>query len=95
MPASKEISFRVFGRVLRLGKGGEATTWPWPFLRDDDDGPAWKARYAPDKLTPSDLMELASIADAYRTLITHPVRSVRENIFVLHRAWKMWIDQRD
>lgn len=73
---------------LRGSTPAEATTWPWPFGYEDHDSPAWKARYAPQRLTQTDLFELASIADAYRSMITHPCRGVAETIFDLRRVMK-------
>lgn len=78
---------RVVGHALRLRSGADGTTWPWPFY-GDADSPAWKARYAPEKLTRGDLLELAEIANAYSTLITHPARSVRETLHDLHRIYE-------
>ena len=80
----------IVGRVLRIGLGGDGTTWPWPFNKqgDDQDSPAWKARYAPQALTRSDLLELDEIAHAYSTLITHPVRSVAERIHELRAVYR-------
>jgi hypothetical protein len=80
--------YRIMGRVIRIGEinSPEATAWPWPFDADRDS--AWKARYHPEQLTPSDAMDLAGIADAYSTLITHPSRSLRERVHLLHRIWR-------
>jgi hypothetical protein len=78
--------FRISHRHIRLDSGPDATTWPWPF-NGEHDSAAWKARYAPDRLTRDDLYELAGIANAYSTLITHPARSVRERLHVLHRIY--------
>lgn len=82
---------RFVARVVRLHPDtpAEATTWPWPFhVAEDQDSAAWKARYAPDRLTRDDLYELADIANAYETMITHPCRSVAEKIHDLRRVFK-------
>lgn len=92
-------SFKVVGRHVRLYWANvdttktdlEGTTWPWPFGKIDlHQDAAWKARYAPDTLTKAEAMELADIANAYTTLITHPARSLRTTIHVLHRAYEKW-----
>ena len=73
--------------------GADSTTWPWPWSKgpfNDRFSPAHKARYAPHTLTPADAMELAGIADAYTTLITHPCNSVRERMHELHVAYDLW-----
>jgi hypothetical protein len=80
-------TFKIAHRVIRLSSGADGTTWPWPFRADDSHSAAWKARYAPNQLTQTDLYELASIADAYETLISHPSRSLRETMHVLHRVF--------
>lgn len=63
-----------------------ARTQPLHLLLDTDDGRGlvwcrpgarldeleWRARYAPASLTPTDIMALAEIANAYRTLIAKP-----------------------
>ena len=77
--------YKIANRVIRLNEGADGTTWPWPFRDDDSHTAAWKARYTPAQLTQTDLFELASIADAYTTLITHPVGAVRATMGVLHR----------
>lgn len=85
----KIVRHEVAHRHIRLYRAsGEATTFPWPFdLGDDHVDAAHVARYSPERLTKAQAMELASIADAYKTLITHPVRSVAEQIFDLRRAF--------
>jgi hypothetical protein len=84
--------FRISHRHIRLGSGPDTTVWPWPFDSERDSA-AWKARYAPDRLTRDDLFELAGIADAYSTLVTHPARSVRERLHVLHRIYTATHDE--
>jgi hypothetical protein len=78
--------YRIAHRCLRLRSGADGTTWPWPFGVHQDA--AWKARYAPATLTQTDMFELASIADAYATLITHPAAGVRANLTTLHRIYE-------
>jgi hypothetical protein len=73
---------------VRLRSGADGTTWPFPFPNDRFRPPAWKARFAPHTLTPTDAMELAGYADAYATLISHPVRAVAETIFDLRRVYR-------
>jgi hypothetical protein len=78
-------------RVHALGSA-ESTAWPWPFSVDKDgndahDDAAHRARYAPHLLTKADAMELAGIADAYKTLITHPASSMRDMVRTLHRIF--------
>ena len=91
MAKAKDHPSKIAHRHIRFDHGnGDGTTWPFPFDTTDNDSPAWKARYAPNRLTKSDLYELADIADAYRTMITHPCRSVRMTIHAIHRAWKRW-----
>ncbi len=79
--------FKVTNGHIRVGVGEDATTWPWPFRDDDCDSAAWKARYAPHRLTRVDLFELAGIADAYEALITHVSQGVRDRLRVLHRIY--------
>ena len=78
--------YRIAHRHIRLSSGADGTTWPWPF-DGEHQSPAWKARYEPNTLTPADAMELAGIADAYATLVSHPSRGVRETLHVLHRIY--------
>ena len=79
--------YMIGHRVVRLRPGTpDATTWPWPFGERDEDGPAWKARYAPERLTRADLFELAGIADTYHTMITHPSRGLADTIHDLRRV---------
>jgi hypothetical protein len=87
-PRKPAPEYKIQHRVVRLRSStpAEATTWPWPF--GEENGPAWKARYAPQTLTQTDLFELASIADAYRTMITHPCRGVADTIHDLRRVLK-------
>lgn len=80
-------TFKIANRVIRVDVGPDATTWPWPFRADDSHSASYKARYQPQQLTQTDLYELASIADAYETLISHPSRSLRERMHVLHRIY--------
>ena len=88
----KALVFRVAHRHIRLGEGSDATTWPFPFEKSDlHQDAAWKARYAPETLTKAEAMELAGIANAYMTLVTHPCRSVRARMHEIHRAWKRWL----
>jgi hypothetical protein len=79
--------YKIAHRHIRLSEGADGTTWPWPFNDDYHNTPAHRARYSPDSLTREDAMHLAGIADAYATLITHPCRSVRETLHVLHRVF--------
>lgn len=83
----KPLDYKIADRHLRLRSGTDGTTWPWPFGGEHQDA-AWKARYAPQTLTPRDAMELAGIADAYSSMITHPARGVAETIFDLRRVFK-------
>jgi hypothetical protein len=86
MPAPKPLPpFKIIGNHIRLSSGADGTTWPWPFFPDYHDHPAHRARYSPERLTKEDAMYLAGVHDAYSTLITHPSRSVRETLHVLHR----------
>jgi hypothetical protein len=82
-------TYRIVPGHVRVNEPNstEATTWPWPFTGEHQDA-AWRARYAPGTLTKDDAMALAGIADAYSTLITHPARSLREKVHVLHRIYE-------
>ena len=99
------LGAKVMHRHIRFSRPTEhnpndGTTWPWPFWQPPQNGllgrdhepvsAAHKARYSPHTLTPRDAMELAGIADAYTSLITHPARSVRETLHDLHRAYGLW-----
>jgi hypothetical protein len=93
----ERLDARVFHRHIRLKSGADGTTWPWPWTTGpfsgsdlEPESAAHKARYAPHTLTPRDAMELASIADAYTTLITHPCQSVRDRLKELHVAYELW-----
>lgn len=74
--------------VLNVDDPEKETMWPWPFDVSGAGRPsaAWRARYTPEALTRADLLELAGIASAYTTLITHPSRDLREKLHVLHRV---------
>lgn len=79
--------YRIQHGIIRLnGDGTDGTTWPWPFEQERDV--AHLARYNMAQLTQTDCFHLASIADCYSTLITHPVRSVRETLHVLARIYR-------
>lgn len=91
------VVYKVIGRCIRIEHTDdqkivqEHTTWPFPFEKSDlHQDAAWKARYAPKTLTRADLLELAEIADAYSTMVTHPSPSLRATMHMIHRAWKHW-----
>jgi hypothetical protein len=47
--------------------------WVWPDPTDEmTTEAAWRARYAPERLTREQAMRLASVADAYMHITTHP-----------------------
>lgn len=79
--------------LLDVDDPDKETMWPWPFDSERDEegagrpSAAWRARYTPEALTRADLLELAGIASAYTTLITHPSRSLREKLHLLHRVY--------
>ncbi len=57
----------------------DGSSWPRPAMESDDrHSPAWRARYAEDTLSRSDLLTLASIADAYGYLIAESTREKRD-----------------
>lgn len=60
----------------------DGSSWPRPSLeRDDEPGIGWRLRYlSPDKLTKADLMEAASIVDAYGVLVVESTRDVRNMV---------------
>lgn len=61
--------YSVHGRFVR----GEDNTWPlWWEVDADSDGVEWKLRYAPDRLSRSDMLLCASIVAAYRALGNGP-----------------------
>ena len=78
--------YRIIHGVIRLDEGANGTTWPWPFEQERDV--AHLARYSMSRLTQTDCYHLASIANCYSTLVTHPVRSVRETLHVLARIYR-------
>lgn len=88
MASAKPLEYKIVGRHVRLRSGSDGTTFPWPFTGETHCDAAWRARYAPGTLTAADVMELAGIADAYSTLISHPARGVAEQIFDLRRVFK-------
>lgn len=57
----------------------DGSSWPRPALESDEwNGVGWKARYNPDQLTRGELLQLASIADAYGHLLCETTRERRE-----------------
>lgn len=93
----KIVGYRIVGRRhVRLDyEDGQGTTFPFPFdFTDDHCDAAWRARYAPERLSKEQAMELADIADAYKTMITHPARSVAEQIFAVRRAFRAEVEKR-
>lgn len=94
------LGAKVMHRTLILHSDVQhkRTSWPWPFepprphsapLSDWRDT-AHIARYSPDNLNKSDAMHLAGIADAYATLVTHPVASVRDTMHELRLCYVLW-----
>jgi len=65
----------------------DGTVWPLP-LGDTYHEAAWQARYG--EPTKAQLLLLASVADAYQTLVTHPwgTRGSQKKIAMLRRAIK-------
>ena len=60
---------------------GDGSTWPRPALTSDPgDSAEWRARYAPDTLTPGDLLWLASVAHAYGVLVAESRQKRRDYV---------------
>jgi len=51
----------------------DGSVWPTPG-DDPDGGLEWRLRYAPESITRTDLLVLASIVSAYREVLTCPSR---------------------
>ena len=57
-------------RVLHIGDGPNAFAWTLDIPADPDAQPlAWRARYAPESITPADLMDIAALLDQCAHLI--------------------------
>lgn len=59
-------------------KLSDGSSWPRPFLESDDRTPSWAARYAADSLTRSEIMQMASMCDAYGYLVCETDRQKRD-----------------
>ncbi len=96
-PSQKSRTRKVAKRIGTPGhqalKLPDGTTWPWPHGTSNYNGVEWKARYLPpDKLTHSDILQLAEIASAYAFLIDSSTKFSTKALRQLHQyvrnVWK-------
>lgn len=59
----------------------DGTSWPCPAMKSDEsNGPAWRVRYTPENLSRGDLLQLASIAEAYGYLLFETTQAQRNYV---------------
>jgi hypothetical protein len=72
---------------IRL-KLSDGSFWPRPAMESDEyQGVGWKCRYSPESLTREDLLQLASIADAYGYLLLETTQKRRDFVCREARRW--------
>ncbi|WRQ09058.1 hypothetical protein JDBV02_00740 [Mycobacterium phage terelak] len=66
----------------------DGSSWPRPAMESDEYyGVGWKCRYSPESLTREDLLQLASIADAYGYLLLETTQKRRDFVCREARRW--------
>ncbi|QFG04924.1 hypothetical protein SEA_NITZEL_77 [Mycobacterium phage Nitzel] len=69
-------------------KLSDGSSWPRPAMESDEYyGVGWKCRYSPESLTREDLLQLASIADAYGYLLLETTQKRRDFVCREARRW--------